>query len=179
VKAAALKRILGKAVEDFYCFDFDALSALSREKLRTWFLSIEGLPHAIAASVLYHVFHYDRVLVDAEIARVVRRLGLAAETATEAEVEEGLADVIPAREAQFTYEALRQHALAVCVAKGFDCRPCPLRKECATAPGRIAELEAAAEKARKKKAKPTAKGKAKAKPARQARPKRPAPRAKP
>ena len=180
MKAAALKRILGKAVEEFYCFDFEALATRPREKLRNWFLSIEGLPHAIAGSVLYHVFHYDRVLADADIARAVRRLGLADETATEAEIEEGLSDVIPAREAQFTYEALRQHAISVCVAEGFDCRPCPLRKECATAPRRLAELEAAARKAKRQKAKarPAAKAKPKVEAKgtgepRKARPKRP------
>jgi endonuclease-3 len=166
VKGVALKRILSKAVEELYNFDFGALAKRPRQELRDWFLAIEGLPHPIAAAVLYRVFQYDRVLVDADIARVIRRLGLASDTATEAEIEAGLADVIPAREAHFTYEALRQHALTVCMPKTFDCRNCPLRKECRTAPSRIAELEAAARKAKRK-----AKAKAKPKPAPKAKPK--------
>ena len=163
VKAAALKRILGKVVEELYTFDFETLAKRPRQDLMAWFMGIEGIPHAIAAAELYYVFGYDRVLVDAEIARVVRRLGLADEAVAEAQIEAGLADVIPAREAQFTYSALRQHALTVCTGKDFDCRPCPLRKECKTAPTRIAELEAAARKARRK-AKADAKPKPKAAP---------------
>jgi len=152
VKAAALKRILSKVVEELYTFDFEALAARPRESLKTWFTSIEGVPHYIAASVLYWVFQYDRVLVDADIARVVRRLGLADEAETEADIEAGLAGVIPAREAHFTYWALRQHALTVCTKENYDCRTCVLRKECATAERHIAEL-AAAEREAKKKAK--------------------------
>jgi len=168
VKAMALKRVLGKAVEDFYTFDFEALAKLPREDLKAWFMGIEGIPHPVAAAVLYNVFDYDRVLVDADIARVVRRLGLVGEAATEAEIEAGLAQVIPGREAHFIYSALRQHALTVCTKDDFDCRTCPLRKECRTAPGRIAQLEAAARAAKRKrrpKPKPPArKRKPKAKP---------------
>ncbi|HUT35941.1 MAG TPA: hypothetical protein VNE39_20810 [Planctomycetota bacterium] len=163
VKAAALKRILGKAVEELYDFGFEALASRPRQQLRDWFMAIEGIPHPIAAGVLYHVFHYDRVLVDADVARVIQRLGLAGETATEAEIEAGLDDVIPAREAHFIYSALRQHTLTVCTQKDFDCRPCPLRKECKTAPARIAELEAAARRA-KRRARARAKPKPRPKP---------------
>ncbi len=173
VKAVALKRILSKVVEELYMFDFEALAAKPREQLKAWFLGIEGLPHHIAASVLYNVFDYDRVLVDADVARVVRRLGLAEDAATEAEIEAGLAEVIPAREARLIYHGLRQHALAVCTPEKFDCRTCLLRKECRTGEERIAALEAAAREARKRakaraqaraKAKAAAKAKAKAKP---------------
>jgi endonuclease III len=164
VKAIALKRILTKVVEEYYTFDFESLAKLSREDLKAWFMGIEGMPHYVAAGVLYQVFDYDRVLVDADIARVVRRLGLVSEGATEAEIEAGLAQVIPGREAHFIYSALRQHALSVCKKEGFDCRTCPLRKECKAAPGRIAELEAAA-RAAKRKPKPKPKARArKAKP---------------
>jgi len=149
-KAAALKRILIKAIDHLYCFDFEVLATRPREALKAWFTSIEGLPHHVAAAVLYHVFHYDRILVDADIARVIRRLGLAQETHTDADVEAGLEPVIPAKEAYAVYSALRQHALRVCTPEDFDCRKCPLRRECATAPGRIAELEAAEREARKK-----------------------------
>lgn len=162
VKAGALKRILGKVVEELYTFDFEALAARPRDQLKAWFMSIEGLPHPIAASVLYHVFQYDRVLADADIARVIQRLGLVAETAAEPEVEAGMADVIPAREAHLVYHGLRQHALAVCTKKDFDCRSCLLRKECKTGQERIAALEAAAREARKK-ARERAKARARAK----------------
>lgn len=149
VKAAALKRILSKVVEELYTFDFEALAARPRQNLKTWFTSIEGVPHYLAAAVLYWVFQYDRVLVDADIARVVRRLGLADEAETEAQIEEGLAGVIPAREAHFIYWALRQHALTVCTKENYDCRTCVLRKECATAERHIAELAAAEREAKK------------------------------
>lgn len=149
-RAIALKRILGRAVEELYGFEFESLGKRSRQDLRAWFTGIEGVPHAVAAGVLYWVYAYDRVLVDPEIARVVQRLGLVAPTAIEAEIEAGLADVIPAKEAQLIYHALRQHALTVCTAKDFDCRNCLLRKECETSHTRIAELEAAAREARRK-----------------------------
>ncbi len=167
VKAVAIKRILGKAVEEFYTFDFEALAQKPRKELKNWFLSIEDIPHPIAAAALYQMFDYDRVLVDADVARVVRRLGLVPETAAEAEIEAGLADVIPAREAYFIYSALRQHANTVCTKKDFDCRTCPLRGECETGKVRIAQLEAAAREA-KKKAIARAKARAKAKAAAQA-----------
>ncbi len=177
VKAVALKRILSKAVAELYCFDFEALAARPREQLKAWFMSIEGLPHPIAASVLYHVFDYDRVLVDGDIARVIRRLGLVGEAATEAEVEAGLAEVIPAREAQLIYHGLRQHALTVCTPEKFNCRACLLRKECKTGEERIAALEAAAREARQKaKALAKAKAAARAKAGTRVRPKQARPR---
>jgi endonuclease III len=178
VKAAALKRILGRAVEELYSFDFELLATRSRQALKAWFTSIEGMPHPIAAAVLYHVFHYDRVLVDAEMARVIRRLGLADETESEAQIEEGLSQVIPAREAYLVYSGLRQHALTVCTKDNFDCRACLLRKECATGPVHIAELDAAALDAKKKaKARARKSARAAAKPSKAAS-KRPAKRGK-
>lgn len=157
VKAAALKRVLGRAVELLYSFDFGMLAPRPREELRNWFMGIEGLPHPIAAAILYYAYQFDRVLVDADIGRVIRRLGLAAETATEADIEKAIAEVIPAREAHFTYSALRQHALEVCTKNDPNCKPCPLRKECQAAGRLIAEQEAAARAARQK-AKAKAKG---------------------
>lgn len=168
VKALALKRILGKAVEQFYTFDFEALGKKPRKELRDWFLTLEGVPHPIAAAVLYQVFGYDRVLVDPDIARVVRRLRLVPETATEAEIEARMESVIPAREAYFVYSALRQHANTVCTKENYDCRACPLLKECRTGDERIAQLKAAAEEARKQAA-ARAKARAKAQAARKAR----------
>ena len=148
-KAAALKRILGKGVEDLYSLEFERLCEKSREQFKAWFVGVEGIPHSTAAFVLYNVYDYDRVLVDAEIARVIQRLGLVSETATEEEIEAALAEVVPAREARFIYWALREHALKICTKKDFDCRTCPLRKECDTGTRRLAEEDAAARAAKK------------------------------
>jgi len=172
-KAAVLKRILGKGVEDLYSLEFERLCEKSREQFKAWFIGVEGIPHSTAAFILYNVYDYDRVLVDSEIARVVQRLGLVSELATEEEIEAALAEVVPAREARFTYWALREHALKICTKKDFDCRTCPFRKECDTGTRRVAEEDIAA-RAAKKAAKKAAAAKAKAAPK-----KNPAPRAKP
>lgn len=165
LKAGALKRILGKAVEDFYTFDFENFRERPKKDIRAWFARIEGLPPQFAAAVLYHVFDFDRVLVDPDVARVIVRLGLAPPTASEAEIEAAIERVIPAREAYFTYYALRQHANTVCTKEDFDCRACPLRGECETGKARIAQLEAEAREARRQaaaRAKARAKAKARA-----------------
>jgi endonuclease III len=156
-KAAVMKRILGKAVEDFYCFDFERLHELSREKLRAWFLDLEGLPHHLLAAVLYEVYRYDRVLVDEDIARVFARLGLVSETATPPDIEAALARVVPAREARLLHHALRQHAVAVCTKTDTDCPACILRGDCVRGKVRIAEIAAA-----KKAAEAAARAKARA-----------------
>ena len=148
-KGAVLKRILGRAVEGLFSLEFERLCELPREQLRNWFLSIEGVPHHAAAHVLYTVYHYDRVLVGPDIARVIRRLGLVSETATPEEIEPALNAVIPAKEAYLIHNALWQHATSVCTEKDFDCRPCPLRKECVGGKRFIAERAAAAKAARK------------------------------
>jgi len=148
-KGGVLKRILSRAVEELYSLDFEALVQRTREQLKPWFMSIEGVPHEAAAAVLYYVYGYDRVLVDAEIARLMRRLGLVAEEVDEAAIEAGLAGVIPARDAHLIYNALRQHALTVCVKKDFDCAACALRKECEAGKQRMAEAATAAREAKK------------------------------
>ena len=160
-KGAVLKRILGRAVEKLFSFDFEELCALPREKLKTWFTRIEGVPHRAAAYVLYNVYEYDRVLVGEEIARVIRRLGLVSETATTQDIEPALNVVIPAKEAYLIYNALWQHATDVCTEKGFDCRACPLRKECRGGKRFITERAAAA-RAAKQAAQKEARAKAKA-----------------
>ena len=170
-KGAVLKRILSKAVEELYSFDFELLCPRPREQVRDWFITIEGVPHQVAAAILYYVYGYDRVLVDAEIARVIQRLGLVPEEAPEADIEAGLADVIPARESHFIYDALRQHAATICTKKDFDCRICPLRKECETGKKRLAEL-AAAEREARKTAKAEARAHAEAEAAAKPKPKR-------
>jgi len=110
-KGAVLKRILSKAVESFFCFDFEHLRNWSRKRIARWFLKIKGVPHRFAAAVLYHVYGYDRVLVDAEIAAVLRRLGLVGEKARVRGIQLGLEKVIPAKEAYFIYNALRLEAM--------------------------------------------------------------------
>jgi len=166
-KGPILKHILSRAIEDLYSFDFEELRQRPRAELKDWFVGIEGVPHAAAAAILYYVYQYDRMLVDTDIARVVRRLGLVDENAMEEEIEAGMVAVVPAREAHFIYSALRDHALTVCTKKDFDCTTCPLRKECEAGKRRIAEIEAAkkaARAAKKAKAKTEAAAKAKAKP---------------
>lgn len=161
-KAPALKRVLAKGIERFYSFEFERLRSVPRKRLRAWFAEIEGLPLHLMAAILYWVFRYDRVLVDEEIARVLRRLGLVSETGTLAAIETGLAKVVPAKEAQFIYRALRQHARQVCKKINYDCTTCPLRKECAHGKQRFAEI-AAAEAATVAKERARAKARAKAK----------------
>jgi len=160
-KGAILKRILSRAIEALFSFNFDPLAELPREELRDWFLRIEGVPHHVAAYILYTVYDYDRVLVGDNVARVIRRLGLVSKSASPAEIEPALNAVIPAKEAVQTWNALRLHATTVCTEKDFDCRKCPLRRECGTGKRTIAEMAAAAkaarQAARKKKARKAAK----------------------
>jgi endonuclease III len=191
-KGAVLKRILSRAVEVLFSFDFQQLAELPRQRLKAWFVGIPGVPHRVAAGILYYVYGYDRVLVDSEIARVIRRLGLAGEEATEEEIEAGMVGVMPARDAHFIYSSLWQHATRACTKKDFDCKSCPLRKECETGKRRIAEMAAAARAARRKarkeakakaaaaKRKKASKAKTKRQPAAKAKPKarKPAPSAK-
>ena len=110
IKGAVLKRVLGKAVEDFYGFEFEQLRPWSRKRLAKWFTTIEGVPHRFAAAILYHVYSYDRVLVGADLARVLCRLGLVSRKAKEKSIELGLEKVIPAKDAYFVYSALREEA---------------------------------------------------------------------
>jgi len=152
-KGAILKRILSRAIEALFSFNFDPLAELPREELRDWFLRIEGVPHHVAAYILYTVYDYDRVLVGDEVARVIRRLGLVSKSASPAEIEPALNAVIPAKEAVQTWNALRLHATTVCTEKDFDCRKCLLRGECDTGKRTIAEMAAAAKAARQAAAK--------------------------
>lgn len=147
-KGAVLKRILGRAVETLFCLEFQQMTEWTRERRRKWFVGIEGVPHHMAAQVLYSVYRHDRVLVGPDIARVLRRLGLVGEAATPEEIEPALNAVIPAKEAHLIYDALWQHATTVCTLKDFDCRKCPLRQECLGGKTFIAEMEAAAKAAR-------------------------------
>jgi endonuclease-3 len=149
-KAPALKRVLGKATEKFFSYNFDQLRELPRQKLTAWFLDIEGLPHPLLAAMLYWVFDYDRVLVGEDIARVIRRLGLVSEDAAPKAIEPALNDVVPAKEAHFAYRALRQHALEVCTEDDPRCTECPLQEECNFGKARLAELKAAEEEKKKK-----------------------------
>lgn len=110
IKGAVIKRVLGKAVEDFYGFEFDQLRSWSRKRLAKWFTTIESVPHRFAAAILYQVYGYDRVLVGPDIARVLCRLGLVPDKAKEKAIELGLEKVIPAKEAYLIYNALREEA---------------------------------------------------------------------
>jgi endonuclease III len=167
-KAFVLKRLLSKAVEDFYSLEFERLDDQPRERVRAWFQDIEGLPHHLMAAVLYRVYEYDRMLVGEDVARVIIRLGLASETATPQEIEAALAKVVPAKEAHQMYHALRSHAVKVCTKTDFDCPACPLRGESETGKKRLAEIEAAkraeraAQRAKVRAAAAKAKAKAKA-----------------
>ena len=156
-RAPMLTRILAKAVEDLYSFELERLRERSSREQRAWFHAAEGLPPYMIAAILYWVYHYDRVVVTADSARLLRRLGLVDEEATEAEIEEGLSAVVPVREAHLIYRALRQHARTVCKKTSLDCTKCRLRSECATGKARVAALEEAKAKpkarARKKEAK--------------------------
>ncbi|MFP4055340.1 MAG: hypothetical protein ACLF0G_00550 [Candidatus Brocadiia bacterium] len=169
-KGAVLKRILGRAIEEFYSFDFEQLREWPRERLKAWFTDIDGVPHHVAAAVLYQVYEYDRALVGEDIARVLRRLGLVSEEATEEAIEEGLDGVVPAREAHFFHAAMRQHALNVCTKKDPACSDCPLLKECVAGKERLAELEAARKAEEEAKRKKKAKAKKKKKKAKKKRP---------
>lgn len=152
-RAPMLTRILAKAVEDLYSFELERLRERSSREQRAWFHAAEGLPPYMAAAILYWVYHYDRVVVTADSARLLRRLGLVDDEASEEEIEEGLAAVVPVREAHLIYRALRQHARTVCKKTSLDCTKCRLRSECATGKARVAALEEAKARARKKKAK--------------------------
>jgi len=152
IKGAILKRILGRAVEDFFCFDFARLFEKPREEIKKWWMGIQGVPHDYAAAILYYVYDYDRVLVGPDIARLIRRLGLVAEDTRPEEIEKRMVGVMPARDALEIYSALRQHARTVCKPEDYDCTACVLLGECVTGKARAAELKAAAREAKKKKA---------------------------
>jgi len=163
VKGAIIKRILAKAVEDFFCFDFEALRELPRGKLKGWWVDIPGLPHDYAAAILYYIYDYDRVLVGPDIARLIHRLGLVEDGVAPEEIERRMEGVMPARDALEIYSALRQHARTICTPEDYDCTKCPFLAECVTGKRRAAELKAAAREKKKPKRKKAAKRKVAAK----------------
>lgn len=147
-KAQYLKRILARAIEDLYSFEFERLIDRPSAELKSWFLDLEGMPHHIAAAVLYQVYQFSHVLAGADMIRVIRRLGLVEESVPDADVEMALDDVVPAKEAHAFHDALHRHAIEVCTNTDFECLTCPLRVECALSKQRIAELKAAAKAAK-------------------------------
>jgi len=163
VKGGIIKRILGRAVEDFFCFDFERMLGRPREVVKAWWMSIPGVPHDYAAAILYYVYDYDRVLVGPDIARLIRRLGLVPDQTPPEEIECRMEGVMPARDALEIYSALRQHARTVCTPADYDCTKCPLLAECVTGKRRVAELEAAAREKKKPKRKKPARSKVAAK----------------
>lgn len=165
-RSPMLKRVLAKCIEDFYSFELERLLERPPAAQRAWFHEVEGLPHYMIAAILYQVFGYDGVLASPDEARVVRRMGLVSEQATEAAIEQALTVVVPAKEAHLVYRALRQHARTVCTATDFDCTKCPLQPECGTGKERVAALAAAEAQAKaeaRAQAKAAARAKAKAK----------------
>ena len=163
VKGAIIKRVLAKAVEDFFCFDFDLLKDKPREELKAWWVNIPGVPHDYAAAILYYIYGYDRVLVGPDIARLIHRLGLVEDGVAPEEIERRMEGVMPARDALEIYSALRQHARTICTPEDYDCTKCPLLAECVTGKRRVAELKAAAREKKKPKRKKPARRKVAAK----------------
>ena len=152
-KAQYLKRILARAIEDLYSFEFERLIERPSAELKSWFLDLEGMPHHIAAAVLYQVYQFSHLLASADMIRVIRRLGLVEESAPDADVEMALDDVVPAKEAHAFHDALHRHATEVCTKTDFECSTCPLRVECVLGKQRLAERKAAAKAAKAAKTK--------------------------
>ncbi|HHT01474.1 MAG TPA: endonuclease III [Firmicutes bacterium] len=102
---------------------------LEQEKL--WkLLALPGVGPKTAACVMLFGFGRRAFPVDTHIARIVKRMGLAAENASASQIQASLAPVIPSGREADLHLALIAHGLAVCRARRPVCEDCCLADIC-------------------------------------------------
>ncbi len=128
---SALRRILSERGK----FDIDFLADLPTDEAMRWLTSFDGIGHKTASIVLLFCFNKPAFPVDAHVARVTRRLGLAGPKDGEEKIKRIWEALVPGEWFYPLHLNLIRHGREVCLARGPKCGECVLNDICQYARG--------------------------------------------
>jgi len=109
----------------------DFLDGMPVPEATDYLLGFDGVGPKTAACVLLFAFGKPVFPVDTHVARIARRLGLAAEGASPERVQEVLTPLIAPPDRYEMHLLLIAHGRRICRARNPRCGDCPLRRICA------------------------------------------------
>ncbi|MDK1030474.1 MAG: hypothetical protein QGD94_00530 [Planctomycetia bacterium] len=131
----------------------DFLENMSKREMRDFFSGISGLRRYIAAVMARDYAGMHAFPVDADIHRVLVRLGIFAPGMPEREAHGFMERAVKSKQAYEVHALLRELAERLCVADNPLCSRCPLRQKCPSAEMFIKQKATRTLKARRDKAK--------------------------
>jgi len=158
-KATILKRFLERLFNHQHCISFDFFRELTPAGARAYLEESETMPHRIVVNLMMRFFGEGVLPVDAQLLRVVQRVGVFDRVEMDL-AESMLTALVPKRQVFAFHELMHYVAHDACLVSVKHCDRCPLASICKTAKTKAVRKPKAKPK---KKAKPNARAKAKAK----------------
>ncbi|HUT36985.1 MAG TPA: endonuclease III [Planctomycetota bacterium] len=129
-KSRRIHTLLGWVRERFGAFDLDAVHRMPTEEVFATLLPLEGVGVKTIAVMLLFACGRDCFAVDTHVHRIVRRLGLAPETASAERTFRLMRPLVPAGKALSFHLNLLSLGRTLCRPTGLRCAECPLRRLC-------------------------------------------------
>jgi Predicted EndoIII-related endonuclease len=133
-KAPRIQAILREVREREGAFDLSVLRALADADARTYLTSLDRKRPKTAAVVLSFALGRDAIPVDTHVHRTSRRLGLVPPKASAERTDRLLHDLVPDGLRTPLHVGLIRLGREICKAPTPQCRRCPLKDLCPTAP---------------------------------------------
>lgn len=131
-KARTIGDVLGNIFEGTHDLALRFLEGASAEEARDFLTGLGGLSDEMVTEVILSGRGYFHMSADTDVARVARRLGLVSRYASPGGFEREVVEAVgEGRGYQLTF-LLKEHAEALCTARGPRCGECILSKICPT-----------------------------------------------
>jgi endonuclease-3 len=131
-KAANIKKVIARIIEEQGAPNIDFLENLSTEESMNWLLSLPGVGLKTATLVLLFNFYKPVLPVDTHVHRVSQRVGMIGPKTSAEKAHTVLLDMLP-KDAKVLYNFHRhffKHGQQVCVWASPRCQKCPLTDIC-------------------------------------------------
>ena len=133
-KAPRIQAILREVREREGAFDLSVLRTLADADARAYLTSLPGIGPKTAAVVLSFALGRDAIPVDTHVHRTSRRLGLVPPKSSAERADRLLHDLVPDGLRTPLHVGLIRLGREICKAPTPQCRRCPLKDLCPTAP---------------------------------------------
>jgi endonuclease-3 len=133
-KAPRIQAILREIRDREGAYDLGILSTMPDAEARTYLMTLPGIGPKTAAVVLSFALRRDALPVDTHVHRTSRRLGLIPPKASAERADRILHELVPEGLRTPLHVGLIRLGREICKAPTPNCRACPLKDICPTAP---------------------------------------------
>jgi len=129
-KSSQILRVLNDVFNEHHAFDLDFLSEYDEDDARKYLERMSYLEPFVVNDVLLYALGFNAFVIDEDVVRVVKRLGLVERHLSFDGAVEAVQEIVPQRRAGTFSMLVSRHGREVCTPRNCRCRSCVLRSTC-------------------------------------------------